>query len=307
MNIIHMKYAVEVARLGSINKASESLGMAQPNISRAIKDLEADLGITIFDRSSKGMNLTPEGKEFISRTENILSQINELEYMFRGGIPAKKKFSVSAPRAGYIAEAFAKFSRIVDGGAAEVVLDETGTYNTIKKVVSSECKLGIIRYDKAADSYFSELLDESDLVYESIAEFRYTVITSEKSDIAKDEVLTEEKLQSLMQITHVDRYEATLSASDSKDDIHFGSDRCVFVLDSAAQLELLSENTEAYMWVSPAPQTLLDRYGLIQLECDDNKKVYKDVLIYRRSHNLTELDKAFICELKNAAERTFYK
>ena len=55
MNILHMKYAVEVARAGSINKAAETLIIAQPNLSRAIKELESDLGITIFDRSAKGM------------------------------------------------------------------------------------------------------------------------------------------------------------------------------------------------------------------------------------------------------------
>ena len=62
MNILHLKYAVEVARVGSLNKASETLLVAVPNISRSIKELENDLGIVIFDRSAKGMFLTPEGE-----------------------------------------------------------------------------------------------------------------------------------------------------------------------------------------------------------------------------------------------------
>ena len=62
MNILHMKYAVEIAKVGSINKASEVLLIAQPNLSRSIKELESDLGITIFSRTSKGMYLTPEGE-----------------------------------------------------------------------------------------------------------------------------------------------------------------------------------------------------------------------------------------------------
>ena len=75
MNILHIKYALEVARLGSLNKAAESLLTAQPNISRSIKELEADLGITIFNRSAKGMELTPEGEEFMSYAKEILKQI----------------------------------------------------------------------------------------------------------------------------------------------------------------------------------------------------------------------------------------
>ena len=72
MNVIHMKYAVEVAKAGSINKASETLLVAQPNLSRSIKEFEKELGITIFSRTSKGMTLTPKGEEFIAYAKNIL-------------------------------------------------------------------------------------------------------------------------------------------------------------------------------------------------------------------------------------------
>ena len=83
INILHMKYAVEVAKFGSLNKASESLLIAQPNLSRSIKELEADLGITIFDRSSRGMTLTTEGEEFIELSKGILSQIDQVDKYYR--------------------------------------------------------------------------------------------------------------------------------------------------------------------------------------------------------------------------------
>ena len=81
MNVLHMKYAVEVARAGSINKAAEELYMAQPNLSRCIKELEADLGIAIFERSPKGMTLTPEGEGFIRYARKALDQIDEIEHI----------------------------------------------------------------------------------------------------------------------------------------------------------------------------------------------------------------------------------
>ena len=74
MNLLHMKYVVTVADMGSINKAAEELLVAQPNVSRSIKELEADLGISIFHRTSKGMTLTPEGAEFIGYARNISQQ-----------------------------------------------------------------------------------------------------------------------------------------------------------------------------------------------------------------------------------------
>ncbi|MBR3403804.1 MAG: LysR family transcriptional regulator [Firmicutes bacterium] len=79
MNIQHMKYAVEIARTGSINKASRRLLVAQPNLSRSVKDLEASLGIKIFDRSPQGMVLTPAGEEFIGYATRILSQLERLK------------------------------------------------------------------------------------------------------------------------------------------------------------------------------------------------------------------------------------
>lgn len=305
MNIIHMKYAIEVARVGSINKASENLGMAQPNISRAIKDLEADLGITIFDRSAKGMNLTPDGKDFIAYAQKILNQLTDLENMFKGGLPNKQRFSISAPRAGYIADAFANFSHNISKDAAEILLDETSTYNTINKVLSSDCRLGIIRYDEAADKFFREMLEESELEYETIAVFKYTVVASEKSELAKLEKISKADLKSMIQITHTDPYAATLSASDAhnKEDKIENADRCIYLLDSAAQLELLGENSETFMWVSPMPEKLLNRYGLVQIDCEGNEKVYKDVLIYRKGYKMNELDNAFIAELKTAVEK----
>ena len=70
MNLMHMKYAVEIAETKSINKAAEKLFVGQSALSRAIKELEASLGVTLFERSAKGMFLTPDGEVFPRHREN---------------------------------------------------------------------------------------------------------------------------------------------------------------------------------------------------------------------------------------------
>ena len=95
MNIIYLKYAVEVARIGSLSKAAEALYVAQPNLSRAIKELEKELGITIFDRNSKGMSLTPDGEKLIQYGKKILQQIDEVQNMFKEEQSKKEVFSIS--------------------------------------------------------------------------------------------------------------------------------------------------------------------------------------------------------------------
>ncbi len=302
MNIIHLKYAIEVSKAGSINKASESLGMAQPNISRAIKDLESDVGITIFDRSAKGMNLTPEGKEFIDNAQKILYQLNELESRYKNGFAGRQKFSVSAPRASYIAEAFARFSVNIDKGSAEISLKETGAFNTLKNVVSSDCKLGIVRYEESAERFFNEIFEEKNLVREDIAEFEYVIVANKESSLAEKEAVYQADLAEKIQITHRDPYAATVSVTEGqKDELGENSNRCIYILDTAAQFELMAENSNTFMWMSPAPKKLLNRYDLIQRSCADGGKKYKDVLVYRKDYKMTELDKLFIELLRASA------
>ena len=83
MNFLHLKYAIMVAETGSISKAAEKLYVAQPNVSRAIKELESDLNITIFERNSKGMIVTPEGEQLIHYAKRILRQIDDMEKIFK--------------------------------------------------------------------------------------------------------------------------------------------------------------------------------------------------------------------------------
>lgn len=74
----HLQYAIEVARYGSLTKASQKLYLAQPNLSRAIGELEQTLGFTLFIRSKRGMAPTPQGKRFLQEAETMLNRLNEL-------------------------------------------------------------------------------------------------------------------------------------------------------------------------------------------------------------------------------------
>ena len=298
MNILHLKYAVEVARLGSLNKAAETLLTAQPNISRSIKELEADLGITIFSRSAKGMVLTPEGDEFISYAKGILKQIDQVEDMYREGSPKKQKFSISVPRACYISEAFAQFSKSISADPAEIFYKETNSARTIHNILDNDYKLGIIRYAEKHDKYFKEMLEEKGLSYEMISEFSYTLIMNRESPLSSLSEITLDDLIPFIEIAHADPYVPTLPMSKViKEELPDNIERRIFIFERASQFDLLSENPQTFMWVSPAPQKILDRYGLVQRSCVDNKKVYKDVLIYRKGYKLTELDKRFITDL----------
>lgn len=304
MNILHMRYAVEVARLGSLNKAADTLLIAQPNISRSIRELEKDLGISIFIRSSKGMVLTPEGKEFIGYAKGILKQIDDVELLYKGGARKKQKFSISTPHACYISEAFAEFSKGLAGGAAEVFYKETDSQSTLNALLGNDCRLGIIRYAENFDKHFKTLLEEKGLCGEPIATFSYRLIISRENPLAQKEELSPEDLAPLIELSCTDHYVPELPFSKAaKEALPHYADRRITTLDRAGRMDLLSENPMTFMWASPVSPKMLDRYGLVQRQFAEFKRVYRDVLIYRNGYKLSKLDKLFIAALRDAQRR----
>ena len=298
MNLLHMKYALEVAKSGSINKAAEVLMVAAPNVSRSIKELETDFGITIFERTQNGTKLTPEGEEFINYAKGVLRQIDEIERFYKTGAPKKQKFSISVPRACYISEAFANFSKSLSKEAAEVFYKETNSQRTIHNMTEHDYKLGIIRYAENYDKYFKSMLEEKGFQYELVTEFTYSLIMSADNPLAKKEVITFDDLTDYIEIAHADPYVPSMPLSKVvKEELPDNIDRRIFIFERASQFDLLSLNPETFMWVSPAPQSLLERYNLVLRKCADNKKVYKDVLIYKNGYKLSKLDRQFITEL----------
>lgn len=298
MNLLHMKHALEVAKAGSLSKASEVLLIAAPNISRSIKELESDLGISIFDRTQKGMKLTPEGEEFMNFAKGILGQIEEVENFYKAGSPKKQKFSISVPRACYISEAFAQFSKSLSKDAAEVFYKETNSQRTINNILNHDYKLGIIRYAENYDKFFKTMLDEKGFRYELVTEFTYSLIMSANNPLATKPEITFDDLTDYIEIAHADPYVPSMPlAKVVKEELPDNIDRRIFIFERASQFDLLSLNPETFMWVSPAPKELLERYNLVLRKCSENQKIYKDVLIYKDGYKLSELDRQFITEL----------
>ena len=66
MTLQQLRYVIGIAKVGSFNKAAENLFISQPSLTTAIRDLEEEIGIVIFNRTSRGVSLTPDGEEFVA-------------------------------------------------------------------------------------------------------------------------------------------------------------------------------------------------------------------------------------------------
>ncbi len=305
MNVMHMKYAVEIANTKSISKAAENLYMGQPNLSRAIKELEESLGITIFKRTTKGISVTPEGEEFLQYAKRIISQVEEVEEIYRNGKSKKQRFSVCVPRASYISDAFAEFAKNIDTSvSAEIFYKETNSMRTINNIVKEDYNLGIIRYQSSFDKYFTSMFNEKKLMHETITEFSYVLLMSKSHPLADKEKIELKDLADYIEISHADPYVPSLPLIDvKKAELSESVDKHIFVFERGSQFVLLEKVPTTFMWVSPIPDELLEKYSLVQKKCIGNTKVYKDVLIYRKGYKLTELDDAFITEVCTAKRK----
>lgn len=305
MNLLHMKYAVTIADTNSINKAAEKLYVGQSALSRAIKELEVGLGVTLFERSAKGMTLTADGEVFVRYARTVLKQVDEIENMFNEGAAGKKRFSVCVPRASYIADAFVRFSKLIgEKGEYELFYKETNSMRAVKNILAEDYKLGIVRYAENYDKYYKEMMEEKGLSYKLVTEFSYVLCMSRDCPLAAAENVTYDDLREYTEIAHADPYVPSLPYAEvKKEELPDNSRSRIFVFERASQFELLAKNPETFMWVSPVPQELLDRYGLIQRSCEQNGRVYKDVMIHRRDYTLSELDELFVSELVKAKRR----
>lgn len=307
MNILHLKYAVEVAKTQSISKAADNLYMGQPNLSRAIKELEESLGITIFKRTSRGIITTPDGDEFLRRARRIVAQVDEVEEIYRSRRTNKQTFSVCVPRASYISAAITEFSKHIKlSETAEIFYKETGAAETIASVERGDCNLGIVRYQSAFEKYFVSMFKEKKLVYETAAEFGYLMLMKRGDPLAEKTEITSEDLKKHIQITHGDPYVPTVPPIDvKKAELFEFVDKRIYIFERAAQFELLANVPGTFMLVSPVPRALLDKYGLVTRPCPLNGKKYKDVLIYRRDYKLSDFDNRFITEVCNSKHKCF--
>jgi len=304
MNLLHLKYAVEVEKTRSIDKAAENLFMGQPNLSRAIKELEESLGITIFNRTSKGISPTEQGEEFLSYAKSILSQVSNVEAMYRENKHNIKHFSISVPRASYITQAFTDFvNKINNTTNFELSFKETNSMRAINNILHSDYNLGIIRYQTKFERSFSNLKTEKGLKLQKIFEFSSVVVMSAENPLANKESLMMSDLQDYIEIAHKDYYVPSVSLMDlKKEELSESINKRVFVFERGSQFDLLCGAKNTFMFVSPIPQKTLDRYGLVQKICKDYDKDYRDVLIYKKNYQFSELDKLFLSEIEGVVK-----
>ncbi len=307
MNLLHMKYAVEVARQGSLSRAAETLHTAQPNISRAMKDLESDVGFQIFQRSKRGMMLTPEGEEFIGYAREILTRLDEMELFYKQGIHPKRRFSLASPYAAYVAEAIGDLACELGEEAFDIVWHDLPMRDTLRALEGRDVHLGIIRYSSDNDADVKKLLAEKELVYELVAEFMPVLLLHKNHPLATAPIHSPADLSAYVEVIQQNAHDhsplimhraISSRENDSPDPL-----RRISLPTPEACLEVLERCPETYMWETPHAADQLAHHQLIARRVPVSTKGYKDILVYRADHRLTYEEMQFVTHLCSARRR----
>ncbi len=305
MKIEHLKYALEVEKTGLISKAAENLYMNQPHLSKAIKELEENVGIKIFNRTAKGVVPTKDGADFLIYAKNIVDQIDEVERMYKNRDEYLHKFDISVPMACYVAQAFTEFvTEIANSKSIDISYHETNSLLAIKSVLNNDNNIAIIRYQTIYEKYFLQFLEENDLQVEPIWEFEYQLIMSVQHPLAVEKNIEYADLDDYIEITHGYLTIPSIPATLAREMMQQTKERKeIAVFERESQFELLRNIHTTYMWTSPTPANILNTMPLVEKKCNVRNNRYKDVLIYKNGYKMNRQEKRFMSIVKKVVQK----
>ena len=195
MTIQQLRYAVTISELGSLNRASEVLYIAQPSLTSAMQELEKELGITIFSRSGRGVTLTNDGIEFIRYAREVLHQYDALLEKFGKGGTRKKKFGISTQHYSFAVKSFVEMVRQFGTEEYEFAIRETRTRDVIDDVFTGKSELGILYLSDFNRKPLEKLLHANGLEFHPLTQCEAYVYLWRGHPLAEKPVIRFEDLE----------------------------------------------------------------------------------------------------------------
>lgn len=195
MTLQQLNYVITISECGSLNKAAEILYVAQPSLTGAVKELEKELGITIFNRSGRGVTLTNDGTEFLLYARQVYAQYKELLEKYGKAGNLKKKFGVSTQHYSFAVKAFVEMVKTFDTSKYEFAIRETKTKEVIDDVSTMRSEIGILYLSYFNRKALLKILSSQQLEFHSIIHCKPYVYLWKGHPLAKQKSITLPELQ----------------------------------------------------------------------------------------------------------------
>ena len=184
MTLQQMRYVIEIAEKGSMNEAAKGLFISQPSLTTAIKELEKEIGITVFHRSNRGIELTSEGSEFLGYVRQITEQYSLMEERYIKKSEQKERFHISAQHYTFAVEAFSKAVLKSETDNYDLAVYETRTHEIITDVKNMRSDLGVLYLNDFNRRVLENDFKENNLTFTPLFDCETYVYLSSKHPLA---------------------------------------------------------------------------------------------------------------------------
>ncbi|RFU66643.1 LysR family transcriptional regulator [Peribacillus glennii] len=195
MKLQQLRYFIEIVMCGSINEASRRLYISQPSLSKAIKELEKEVGISLFTRTSTGITLSSDGAEFLGYARQVVEQVELLERRYFNTAPSQQLFSISTQHYAFAVNAFVEMIKKYGADKYQFTMRETRTYEIIEDVKNLRSEIGILYISPFNEKVMMQLLKEQGLVFNALFKATPHIFVSSQNPLANKASVSLEDLQ----------------------------------------------------------------------------------------------------------------
>lgn len=194
MTLQQISYALAISECGSMNKAAEKLGTSQPALTTAVRELEKELGTSIFLRTPKGAVPTAEGAELLQSLGQLHRQYEMIceRYIDKD---MKRKFGVSTQHYSFAVSAFIETVKQYNTLEFDFAIRETETLNVISDVGSLKSEIGVLYISNYNRKPIEKLLNENELSFTGLLKCKAYVYLWRGHPLAKEESICLEQLE----------------------------------------------------------------------------------------------------------------
>ena len=192
MTLQQLKYAVTVAECGTISAAAEKLFISQPSLTTAIRELESEMGVTIFSRTNRGVIVSREGEEFLGYVRQILSQAQLLQERFSGREQGEKRFAVSSQHFNFTVLAFSRLVQNFRGPRYSFHFRETTTYEVLEDVSQLRSEVGILALNEDNERFLRRMFGKLGLEFTELKRVQAELFVSAEHPLAGRRFVTVE-------------------------------------------------------------------------------------------------------------------
>ena len=295
MTLQQLRYVIEVAKTGSMNVAAKQLFVSQPSLSMAIRELENDVHISIFERTTKGVVITAEGEEFLGYARQIINQVELLEDKYIEAGQIKKKFGVSAQHYSFAVKAFVEMVKGFDMDKYEFAIREARTHDVIHDVVTGKSEIGILYTNDFNEKVLNKIFKDNQLEFVHLFTCEGYAYLWKNHPLAGKKVIALEELQEY----------PCLSFEQGDNNSFYFAEEILSTYDFKKTIKSNDRATNLNLMVGLNAFTLCSGIICEELNGSDYiavklaKEVTMDIGYIKRAHmNMSEIGELYIDEIK---------